>query len=79
MEHRAIEPNHGCANLARERLGLHGVQAAYLHDVQGVRSQDLLTINQVFEHLPDRLLPLAWKGRRAVRFPGRARRAAADD
>jgi len=53
VDYRGIEPNQGYAGFARERLGLGGVSVGYLQDVQDFGSFDIITINHVFEHLPD--------------------------
>lgn len=48
-----IEPNKGYSEFARNRLGLDQIQTGYLNDIQGFGSYDLITINHVFEHLPE--------------------------
>lgn len=53
VDYLGIEPNAGYANFARETLGLGGVEVGFLADVAGESRFDIITINHVFEHLPD--------------------------
>lgn len=53
VDYQGIEPNSGYAGFARERLGLDRVRVGYLEDVEDFGSYDIITINHVFEHLPD--------------------------
>jgi len=53
VDYHGIEPNQGYAGFARERLGLDGVEVGYLQDVTDWENYDIITINHVFEHLPN--------------------------
>lgn len=53
VNYHGIEPNQGYAGFARERLGLDGVEVGFLNDVQDFGAYDIITINHVFEHLPN--------------------------
>lgn len=53
VDYLGIEPNAGYATFARETLGLSGVKVGFLADLDGEARFDIITINHVFEHLPD--------------------------
>lgn len=53
-----IEPNEGYANYARTDLGLHNIRTGFLKDIEKDGYYDLITINHVFEHLPDPCLAM---------------------
>ncbi|MEX2516567.1 MAG: class I SAM-dependent methyltransferase, partial [Gammaproteobacteria bacterium] len=53
-----IEPNKGYAGFARNKLGLEAVQIGYLKDCLNFNHYNIITINHVFEHLPEPLAAL---------------------
>lgn len=53
VDYQGIEPNSGYSGFARERLGLERVRVGFLEEVEDFDSYDIITINHVFEHLPD--------------------------
>jgi 2-polyprenyl-3-methyl-5-hydroxy-6-metoxy-1,4-benzoquinol methylase len=48
-----IEPNEDYARFARESLGVSNVKTGFLLDIPAQEQYDLITINHVFEHLPN--------------------------
>lgn len=65
-----IEPNEEYANYARAELDLHNVRTGFLKDIEEDDSYDLITINHVFEHLPDPCLSMQ-QMHRILRSEGR--------
>lgn len=50
-----IEPNKGYAGFAQNKLGIDSITMGYLGDVEKEGYYDIITINHVFEHLPNPL------------------------
>jgi SAM-dependent methyltransferase len=54
-----LEPNRGYADFARNELGIDSIFTGTLHEFAPDNRFDIVTINHVFEHLPDPLAALA--------------------
>lgn len=59
IEASGLEPNRGYADFACNELGLDNIHTGTLDEYNPGRRFDIITINHVFEHLPDPLASLA--------------------
>ena len=53
VDYQGVEPNEGYATFGRERLGLSNIKHGFLEDIEAWSSINIITINHVFEHLPN--------------------------
>lgn len=59
IEASGLEPNRGYADFARNELGIDNIHTGTLAEYNPGSRFDIITINHVFEHLPDPLASLA--------------------